>query len=133
MSELIYPEESYAVVGACFEVYNAMGCGFLESVYQECLRIEFMHQGIPFAEHPQLKLEYRGQRLKQSYSPDFTCYDKIIVEIKAATGLSNQNRAQVFNYLSATGYRLGMLVNFGAHPKLVYERIVSGCSGKNCE
>jgi GxxExxY protein len=116
--------ERYKIVGACCEVYNAMGCGFLEAVYQECLRIEFSKQAIPFKAQAPLELSYKGQMLEQKYVPDFTCFEKVIVEIKALKELSDEHRAQVHNYLKATGYRLGLLVNFGHHPKLQYERIV---------
>jgi len=122
--EVVLKEESYKIVGACFEVYNAMGCGFLEAVYQECLGIEFSKQTIPFKAQAPLELSYKGQMLEQKYVPDFTCFEKVIVEIKALKELSDEHRAQVHNYLKATGYRLGLLVNFGHHSKLQYERIV---------
>jgi GxxExxY protein len=122
--ELIYKEESFAVMGACFEVYNEKGCGFLEAVYQECLEPEFELRGIPFQPQAQLALVYKGRTLRQTYQPDFLCFGKIILEIKAATSLAAEHRAQVHNYLKATGHRLGLLANFGSHPKLEYERIV---------
>ncbi len=124
MVEVVLKEESYKIVGACFEVYNAMGCGFLEAVYQECLGIEFSKQTIPFKAQAPLELSYKGQMLEQKYVPDFTCFEKVIVEIKALKELSDEHRAQVHNYLKATGYRLGLRVNFGHHSKLQYERIV---------
>jgi len=123
--EIILKEESYKIVGACFEVYNAMGCGFLEAVYQECLGIELSKQTIPFKAQAPLELSYKGQVLEKKYIPDFTCFEKVIIEIKALKELSDDHRAQVHNYLKATGYRLGMLVNFGQHSKLQYERIVN--------
>ena len=122
--EIVYKDESYRIVGACFEVYNEKGCGFLEAVYQECLEIEFEMQGIPFVSEKDLSLDYKGKPLKQRYTPDFICYDKIIVELKAVSELKDEHRAQVHNYLKATGMKLGLLVNFGHHPKLEYERIV---------
>lgn len=125
MVQVVLKEESYKIVGACFEVYNAMGCGFLEAVYQECLEIEFSNQAIPFKAQVPLELSYKGQVLKQKYIPDFICFDKAIVEIKALKELGDEHRAQVHNYLKATGYRLGLLVNSGQHPKLQYERIVN--------
>lgn len=124
MSGIIYPDESYALMGACFNVYKAMGCGFLENVYQECLEIEFEEQGIPFESYKELKLKYRCRQLKQTYKPDFVCYDKIIVEIKAVSNLTNEHRAQILNYLNTTELKLGILVNFGHYPKLEYERFV---------
>ena len=122
MAELIYPEESYRIMGACFNVYNEMGCGFLEPVYQECLEIEFGLQKIAYVAKPELKLHFRDRVLRQTYEPDFVCLDKIIVEIKAVSSLVDDHRAQTLNYLHATKFKLGLLVNFGSYPKLVYER-----------
>jgi len=124
MTEIIYKDESYRIMGACFEVYKVMGCGFLEAVYQECLEIELASQGIVFRPQVDLALQYKGKTLKQVYIPDFLCWDKIIVEIKAVKELAPEQRAQVHNYLHATGYKLGLLVNFGHYPKVEYERIV---------
>ena len=123
MSEIIYREESYRIMGACFEVYTDKGCGFLEAVYHECLALEFTHQGIPFVSKQELPLHYRGQQLSQTYSPDFICFGKIIVEIKSVKALADEHRAQVHNYLHATRHGLGLLVNFGHFPKVEYERI----------
>ncbi len=124
MTELIYKEESYAIMGACFEVYKEMGPGFVEPVYQECIEMELAARNIPFTARQPLRLEYKRTPLKQSYIPDLVCYDKIIVELKAIALLTDEHRAQVFNYLKATGYRLGLLVNFGHHPQVQHERIV---------
>lgn len=123
-TEIVYKEESYAIVGACFEVYNEQGCGFLEAVYQESLVIEFSMRKIPFISQPKLNLRYKEKPLKQVYKPDFICFDKIILEIKAVSTLKDEHRAQVHNYLNSTGLKLGLLVNFGRYPKLEYERIV---------
>ena len=123
MTEIIYKKESYAIVGACFEVYNEKGCGFLEPVYQECLGIEFEYQRIPAIPKPSLTLSYRGRSLMQTYEPDFVCFEKIIVELKAVSALTDEHRAQLLNYLHATGFELGLLVNFGHYPRLEYERI----------
>ncbi|MFO7907793.1 MAG: GxxExxY protein [Planctomycetota bacterium] len=124
MVEIIYREEAYKIIGACFEVYNEMGCGFVEPVYQECLEIELGMQKIPACPQQQLKLRYKDHLLQQRYIPDFICFDKIILEIKAVSGLCDEHRAQVHNYLKGSGHRLGLLVNFGHYPKLEYERIV---------
>ena len=121
---LIYKEESYAIIGACFAVYKDKGCGFLEPVYHECLAIEFEIRGIPFISKPPQTLQYRGRTLIQKFSPDFICYEKIIVEIKAVSALVGEHRAQVLNYLSATGCKLGLLVNFGHYPRIEYERLL---------
>ena len=122
--DIIHKAESYAIMGACFEVYEEKGNGFLEAVYQECLAIEFGVRNVPFQQHAALPLTYKGQALQHVYVADFICYDKIIIEIKAASELTNQHRAQVHNYLAATGFRLGLLVNFGHHPGLQRERLV---------
>ncbi len=124
MAEIVFKEESYAIMGACFEVYREMGAGFLEPVYQECLAIELAIRQIPFQPQEELPLAYKGKPLKKKYRPDFILYDKIILEIKAVTELADKHRAQVHNYLKATGYKLGLLVNFSHYPKLEYERIV---------
>lgn len=125
MADIILKDESYAIMGACFEVYREMGCGFLEAVYQECLEKELAVRSISFRSQVELELKYKGQLLKQSYVPDFVCYDKIILELKALAGLTDQHRAQVHNYLKGTGYKLGLLVNFGHYPKVEYERIAN--------
>ena len=124
MAEMIYENESYSIMGACFEVYKVMGCGFLEPVYQECLQLELAAQGIRFRPQIELALHYKGKLLEQKYKPDFICFDKIIVEIKAVKELTSEHRAQVHNYLHATGYKLGLLVNFSHYPKVESERIV---------
>jgi|SRR6266404_6141799 len=123
MTELIYKEESYAIVGACFEVYNEKGCGFLEPVYHECLAIEFEYRRIPAISKPSLTLSYRGHTLAQTYNPDFICFEKIVLELKTASKLADEHRAQLLNYLNATGFELGLLINFGHYPGLEYERI----------
>ena len=122
--EIVYKDESYQIMGACFEVYKEMGCGFVEPVYQECLELEMASQGLPFKSQAVLDLSYKNNKLKRKYTPDFLLFDKIVLEIKAVTELANVHRTQVNNYLRATGYRLGLLVNFGHYPKVEYERIV---------
>lgn len=122
--EIVYREESYAIIGACFEVYKEKGCGFLEGVYDECLAFEFSMRQIPFVAQFPLAFSYKGHTLQQKYIPDFICFEKIIVEIKAISALGDIHRAQVHNYLKSTGYQLGLLVNFGHHPLLEHERIV---------
>ncbi len=94
-SKLIYPEESFAIRGCLFEVYRNKGAGFLEPVYQECLEIEFRMSSLPATAQPNLKLDYKGIPLKSTYIPDFICYDKIVVELKAVKELTDAHRAQV--------------------------------------
>ncbi len=117
-------KETYGVV-LYKEVNREMGCGFLESVYQECLEQDFAFRGIPFQSHLQLSIKYKDRVLNQYYVTDFVCYEKIIVEIKAIQETANEHRAQLLNYLKATGMKLGFLVNFGHYPKASIERIVN--------
>ncbi len=123
--DILFKDESYAIMGACFEVYKEKGSGFLEAVYQECLVIEFSDQGVIFVEQPNLHLKYKGRPLKQGYRADFLCFNEIIVEIKAVRKLTDEHRAQTINYLKATDKRLGLLINFGHYPKLESERFVN--------
>lgn len=123
MADLLYKDESYKIIGACFEVYNQKGYGFTEPVYQECLQIEFSLQGIPFVAQPEIQMSYKGNLLSQYFKPDFICYGKIIVEIKSVTAIIAAHRAQAISYLNATEFELALLVNFGQHPKLDYERL----------
>ncbi|MCB1023875.1 MAG: GxxExxY protein [Acidobacteria bacterium] len=125
MQDIVYKEESYKIIGACFEVYKQKGCGFTEPVYQECLAIELGLQNIPFVEQPTLELEYKGTILKKGFKPDFICYDKIIIEIKAHSDLIEANKSQALNYLNATRFELALLINFGDHPQLEYIRLAN--------
>jgi len=122
--EIRYREECYQIQGAIFDVYREMGCGFLEAVYQECRGKELSKRGIPFVAHQEVRLFYKGEPLRQTYIPDFICHESIIVEIKALAATTGEHMAQVLNYLKATGMHLGLLANFGCHPKATVERIV---------
>jgi GxxExxY protein len=124
VAEILYPEESYAIMGACFNVYKDKGPGFREPVYQECMELELEFQRIPFDAKRELRLEYRGKTLTSKHIPDLVCYEKIIVELKALSQLTDEHRAQVLDYLKASGLQLGLLVNFGRYPDLEWERIV---------
>ena len=106
------------------KVYNTLGNGFLESVYQEAFEIELERAEIPFVREKQLRVFYDGIELSKTFKVDFICYDCIIVELKALQSLDDASRSQVFNYLRVTGFKLGLLFNFGSSSKLEYERIV---------
>lgn len=121
---LYHSNESYAINGAAMQVYNVLGHGFLESVYQEALAIEFTKRGIPYQREKELKIYYDGKELQQTYRADFVCYDDIIVEIKAVSELGGSHRSQVYNYLKATGFKLGLLINFGHYNGIQIERKV---------
>lgn len=124
MSELLFREECYSVMGACFEVYKEMGVGFVEPVYHECLERELGARNIPFVHHPGLALSYKGQALEHSYQADFVVFSKIVIEVKAVKKLDDAHRSQLINYLKATGFHLGLLVNYGRLGGLEWERIV---------
>ena len=124
MGKIILEEETYAIRGAVFDVYREMGCGFLETVYQECMEKELRSRNIPFVAQQELQLFYKDETLKQTYKPDLICFDKIIVEIKAVKEICDEHRAQLHNYLKATGMNVGLLVNFGHYPKATIERVV---------
>lgn len=121
--DLIFKEECYRIIGACFEVYKEEGSGYGEALYQECLEIELEMQQIPAVPQPEYALAYKGRPLKTKFIPDFIAFGKIVVEIKALDKLTNKERSQVIKYLKATGYELAILINFGAYPKLEWERI----------
>jgi GxxExxY protein len=123
MTELVFKEEAYKIIGACMEVHSELGSGFLEPVYQEALEIVFEGQGISFEREKELPIHFRGGVLNKRYIADFICFGKIIVELKALSTLDSNHEAQVMNYLKATGFKLGLLINFGGK-SLQYKRIV---------
>lgn len=122
--KIVFKDESYKIQGVIFEVYREIGPGFLESVYQECLEIELAKHRIPFQSQADINIRYKEITLNQYFKADIICYDKIIIELKAVKQLDNIHRAQLFNYLKATGMKLGLLVNFCSYPKVTIERIV---------
>ena len=121
--ELLYKQEVFKIIGACMEVHKELGSGFLEAVYHEALIIELNKQDIPFETNVRLKVNYKNQILQKVYYADIICYDKIIVELKAMDGLVPEHYAQVINYLKATGFKLGLLINFGTK-SLQYKRLI---------
>lgn len=120
---IIYKSESYDIIGACMEVHRQLGCGFLEQVYQEALSIELKERAIPFVREKRLMINYKGHLLKKEYIADFVCFDKILLEIKALNKLKSEHLAQTLNYLKATDYKLGILINFGT-TSLKYKRVI---------
>ena len=116
--------DGYALIGACFEVYNETGNGYLEDVYQESLELELLDCGISFVAQPKLPSFYKGRALRKHYEADLLVLDKIIVELKAVKTLLPEHEAQLLHYLKSTMRRVGYLVNFGASPKLDWRRRV---------
>ena len=125
MTQILYKDESFKILGACFEVYNQKGFGFTEPVYQECLSFEFAIRRIPFESQPKISLSYKGNSLTKCFKPEFICYEKIVVELKTVAAIVDAHRAQAINYLNALSLELAILVNFGQYPKLNYERLAN--------
>lgn len=122
-STLLCEQQTFQIRGAIFKVNRVMGRGFLEAVYQECLGLEFEKRDIPFRAMPRLRLDYKGTQLQQTYQPDFICFELVVVELKVAREIAPEHRAQLHNYLKATGLRAGLLVNFGGSGPAAIERI----------
>jgi GxxExxY protein len=125
MAELIHKQEIYSIVGAAMEVYNQLGAGFLEAIYQEAMEIELTLRKIPFVRQPELPIYYKDQRLKKFFVSDFFIYDKVIVEIKSIKRLTSLEDAQSINQLKITQPEVGLLINFGAKAKLEWKRMVN--------
>jgi GxxExxY protein len=123
MAELIYKQEAFRIIGACLEVHKNLGFGFLEPVYQEALEHELKMDNVPFEREKELIINYKGINLRKKYIADFVCFGKIIVELKSLSSLTTEHEAQVLNYLKATGFKLGLLINFG-QPSLEFKRLI---------
>lgn len=118
----LYKEETYEIIGACFEVHKHLGCGFLEAVYQEALALEFEQRRIPYEKEKILEIYYKEHLMEKKYVADFICYSLIIIELKALSSITTQHESQLINYLKATGLKVGILVNFGEQ-SLKYKRL----------
>jgi GxxExxY protein len=124
MGVILYPKESYAINGAAMEVYNSLGPGFLEAVYQEAMAIEFLARGIPFELQKELTIRYKGNVLAKKYIADLFAHGKIVVELKSQKAVTDVDKAQTINYLKATDCSLGIIFNFGCAEKLEMHRLV---------
>ena len=122
MSDLLFPKESYDIIGAALEVHSQLGCGFTEPVYQEALAEELRLRHIPFEREKTFYVTYKGKKLTKDFRVDFVCFNKIIVELKAVSDFAEEHVAQVYNYLKVTGMQLGLLINFGK-TSLEYKRL----------
>lgn len=131
MVELLLKDEVYAIVGAAMEVYNQLGSGFLEPIYQEAMEIETFERQIPTKPQHEIVVLYKGKRLKKFYIADLICYNQVVVEIKAIDTLTPREESQLINYLKATGLKVGLLINFGSHGKLEWRRLVFTEDGSN--
>ena len=110
---LLFEEETYSIIGAAMEVHKELGYGFLEAVYQEALEKEFQQRKIPYKREVPLEIFYKNEPLEKYYIADFICYDKIVIELKAVSAITNDHQGQLINYLSATKLSLGIIINFG--------------------
>jgi GxxExxY protein len=124
VDDLLYKDEVYSIVGAAIEVHRELGNGFLESVYEEALKLEMRSRGIPFHSQVRLPVYYKGQLLEKEFIADIIVFDKIILELKCIKRLSGVEEAQIINYLKATGLQLGLLINFGSISRLEWKRYV---------
>ena len=124
MEKLLFEEETYRIIGTCMKVHQSLGSGFLESVYQEALEKEFAKDGIENIRHKKLNINYNGVKLKKYFIADFVCYDKIIIELKASSFIHKDSEAQLLNYLKATNYEVGLLINFGQR-SLIWKRLIN--------
>ena len=124
MSELIFKDEVYAIVGAAMEVHQILGHGFLEPVYQEALEVESRLRRLAFEPQKLLQIRYKEHLLKKEYVADLVYYGRIIAELKALDSLSTREEGQILNYLKATGFKVGLLINFGSRGRLEWKRYV---------
>ena len=120
-----YAQETYNIIGAAMEVYNILGYGFKEEVYQEALEKELSLRQIPFEHQSLINIYYKGEKLEKYYQADLICYGKIIVELKALPELSSENEQQILNYLKATKMEVGILLNFGSSEGLEHKRMAN--------
>jgi GxxExxY protein len=125
MEDLSIEDMTYLVRGALYNVYNEVGSGLPEKVYQECLNIEFAKQEIPFVSEPNIRLNYKNQALVTTFRPDFICFGNILVEIKAIAELEDRHLGQTLSYLRCLNMKLGLLVNFGTYPNLDIKRVTN--------
>ena len=123
MTDLLYKDESYRIIGKCFEAHNNLGAGFLEIVYKDALEYEFIRANIPFSRETRYDVNYKDIILPHKFQADFVVYGKIILEVKAISGIADEFIAQALNYLKVSRNKLALIVNFG-ELKLNYKRIV---------
>ena len=119
MPELLLKDEVYAIVGAAIDVYNELGSGFLEAVYQEAMEMELGFRSIPFEPQKELCIFYKGRCLEKKYFADLLCFGSVLVELKVMRQLGSGEESQLLNYLNATGLRVGIIINFGDPADLI--------------
>jgi len=122
---MIFKDETYQLIGAAFEFYNELGSELLEPVYQEAFEHELSLQQVPFIAQPPLKIRYKGIVLEKQYFADLIAFDKIIIELEAIETITSREESQLLNYLQAANLKLGLIINFGSHPKVEHKRIIN--------
>ncbi len=121
--KVVYKELSFKIIEACFEVHNILGPGYSEKIYEEALSKELRNRDIGDERQKLVEVYYKGEKIGE-YRLDLVVENKIILELKAVSELSNVFEAQLLSYLKAAGMKLGILVNFGSK-KVIYRRIVN--------
>ncbi len=124
MTETDYTEEVLAIIKVATEVHRVLGSGFLEAAYQEAMEIEADFMDVPFVPQQNLQVQYKQHRLKKKYVADMICFDKIVVEFKVLDKLTDKEESQMIHYLKTSGYKVGVLINFGSHPELEWKQFV---------
>lgn len=124
MTDILYKDESYKLIGICMEVHRNLGLGFKEAVYKDALQVEFESNSIPFIREKQFKINYKGIVLPHRYYADFIVFNGIVLEVKSASFITDNFTAQTINYLKASELKLGIIANFGersfTHKRLVF-------------
>ena len=121
--EFLYKELTYAIIGSAMEVHKTLGCGFLEYVYEEALCYELSKRGIGFERQKEMDIYYKDFLIPRKYRVDLLVEGKVIVDNKATSGLTENDEAQLLNYLKGTKNRVGLLLNFG-RSSLEYKRVI---------
>ena len=121
--DLLFKEEVHEIIGAAMAVHRYFGCGFTEIVYQDALEIELANRNIPSLRETELHIDYNGKELTSTFKPDFICYNRIIVELKAVKELDDMHRSQAINYAKVAGSDMALLINFG-ETSLKFERFI---------
>jgi GxxExxY protein len=124
MMKEVFRTEGFRLMGAAFAVYNELGYGMAEEIYQESLEHELHLQGIPFTAKPEIRCEYKGHQLNKRYIPDLVVSGSLVVELKAVTALASEHEAQLLNYLRISRRPVGYLLNFGHKNTLEWKRLI---------
>ena len=123
MSALLFKEESYKIIGICMKIHNSLGLGLKEVNYKDAMEIDFMEDNVPYEREKKYTVKYKGKILRNPYLADFVVYDAIVLEVKSSTAIIDVHVTQAISYLSVSGMKLSLIINFGER-SLTYKRIV---------